>query len=161
MVDEPERAALPSVAFKIASWFWLNNAYLITSNSKPTKGNLNLLADGTFHNFTLLNHAISTSLKSIKERTMYYEKAIEEIPNCKSIKKGSGISCKIGDRSGHSVPICLNDLRRPYCGCEGEFDSGSCPYGTNSNNQCRSPSILKCCVEVCNSYLDLVIILDR
>jgi len=160
LIYEPERAAFPSVAFKVASWFWTKNAYIIMSNSKPVKGDLNQLADGSFHNFTLLNHAISTSLLSLKERTVYYENAVEAIKDCKAVKKGRGVACELGAKIGYSTPICMTGLKKPYCGCEGEFEVQSCPYGYNSERQCRNPSILKCCVEICNSYLDLVFLID-
>ena len=48
ILEEPEKVAFPSVAFKVASWFWKNNAYVIKSADKAKKSNLNELADGTF-----------------------------------------------------------------------------------------------------------------
>ena len=77
------------------------------------------------------------------------------------MKRGQGIECKIGaNKTGVSVPICMSDFKKPYCGCEGEFDLKSCPYGLMSNNKCRSSSIIKCCVETCSNQLDLVVLMD-
>ena len=50
LINKPEKAAFPSVAFKLAAWFWNQNAYVIKSNLTSSKGDLNELADGTFSN---------------------------------------------------------------------------------------------------------------
>ena len=79
------------------------------------------------------------------------------------MKRGQGVECTLGNDKelGFSVPICMTDLKRPYCGCEGKFDIKSCPYGLMSNsNKCRSSSIIKCCVEKCNNQIDLAVIMD-
>ncbi len=101
-------------------------------------GSLNQLVDGTFHNFTLLTHALTNDLTKLKERA-------------------KGIECKISTETeiGYAIPICLTDFKKPYCGCEGVFDMRSCPYGL-SGTKCRSSSLIKCCVEKCNKQLDLV-----
>ena len=57
-------------------------------------------------------------------------------------------------------PICMNDLRKQYCGCEGNYQMDSCPYGLLQNNQCRNSVVIKCCIEKCKTELDLVIIMD-
>jgi hypothetical protein len=53
----------------------------------------------------------------------------------------------------------MNDYKRSYCGCEGEFVIDSCPYGY-IDNKCSNPSIIKCCHEKCESSLDMVILMD-
>jgi hypothetical protein len=48
LIKEPETAAYPSIAFKIAGWFWKENAYVIKGATIANKGSLNQLADGKF-----------------------------------------------------------------------------------------------------------------
>jgi predicted chitinase len=38
ILSNPEKIAFPSYAFKVASWFWKENAFIITSDQKATKG---------------------------------------------------------------------------------------------------------------------------
>ena len=38
ILSNPEKIAWPSFAFKVASWFWKENAFIITSDQKATKG---------------------------------------------------------------------------------------------------------------------------
>jgi hypothetical protein len=115
------------------------------------------LVDGTFHNFTLLTHALTNDLTKLKERANFNELVLIEI-NYPSLKRGKGIACRISteNETGYAVPICLSDFKKPYCGCEGVFDMKSCPYGL-SGTKCRSSSTIKCCVEKYNYNLDLVI----
>jgi hypothetical protein len=63
---DPEAAALPSVGFKIATWIWTKNSYVLTQNKPAIKGNLNDLADGTFHNFTLITHSLTQNIQNLK-----------------------------------------------------------------------------------------------
>lgn len=159
MVQNPERAAFPSVAFKLAAWFWKENAYVIKNNQPAQKGDLNQLADGTFHNFTLLTHALSNNLQNIKNRADFNDQVLDELKSS-NMKRGQGVSCQIDQKPGIAVPICTLDFKRPYCGCEGEVDMRSCPYGLNADNRCRSSNFIKCCVEKCSAALDLVIVMD-
>ena len=114
------------------------------------------MVDGTFHNFTLLTHALTNDLTKLKERANFNELVLIEI-KYPSMKRGKGIECKISTETeiGYAIPICLTDFKKPYCGCEGVFDMRSCPYGL-SGTKCRSSSLIKCCVEKCNKQLDLV-----
>lgn len=150
----------PSIAFRIAAWIWSQNSLLITENATPKKGNLNLLADGTFHNFSLISHALTQSKPEYMERADYYDKAVAAL-SCKGIKRGQGVSCDIKSQPGYSVPICILGFDKSYCGCEGQFLGNSCPYGYDSKGNCQSPFMINCCVEKCNSFLDLVFVLDR
>ena len=140
----------------MATWFWTENAFIIRSNQSSTKGSLNELADGTYHNFTLLTHSLTNDLGKLKERATINEIILNEMKYT-SMKRGQGVRCNIVSEkeAGYAVPICLLDFKRPYCGCEGKFDTKSCPYGL-SGNKCRSSSIIKCCIEKCNNQLDLV-----
>jgi hypothetical protein len=156
---EPEAAAFPSIAFKIAVWIWTRNAYIINENKPAKKGNLNLLADGTFHNFTLLTHSLTTSVDNLKSRSKSNDAAILAL-KCTALKRGRGVDCEFGAKFGFAVPICLIDYKKTHCGCEGDFGQTTCPYGYTSSGQCRSSSIIKCCDEKCQRYLDLLIILD-
>jgi len=158
LINYPELGAFPSIAFKLAAWFWTENAFIIRGNQTARKGNLNDLADGTFHSFTHLTHSLTNDLTKLKDRAVLNDKILEEL-NFLSMKRGQGIECTIGANKtvGFSVPICMADFKRPYCGCEGEFDVRSCPYGLlNNSNKCRSSSIIKCCIEKCNNHLDMV-----
>jgi hypothetical protein len=53
LLSNPELVGFPSVAFKVASWFWKENAFIITSNEKAVKGNLTFLffKSQIFHSF--------------------------------------------------------------------------------------------------------------
>jgi len=158
LVNNPELGAFPSIAFKLASWFWNENAFIIKGNQTAKKGSLNELADGTFLSFTHLTHSLTNDLTKLKDRATLNEKILEEFKFL-SMKRGQGIECTIGINKtvGYSVPVCMADFKRPYCGCEGEFDMRSCPYGLlTSSNKCRSSSIIKCCIEKCSNQLDIV-----
>ena len=146
---------MPSVGFKIATWIWTKNSYVITENKPAKKGNLNDLADGTFHNFTLITHSLTQNIQYLKDRANRYEEIVR-ILKCSSIKRGRGIECEFGSKIGIAVPICLIDYKRSHCGCEGEFSQSSCPYGY-AQNLCRSSSIIKCCSEKCKRNLDLLV----
>ena len=155
----PEKVAFPSIAFKVASWFWTKNAYIVRNNGSLNDGNFNELADGSFLKFSLLTFSMTSSIESLKERAILNEKTLAEL-NYLSIKRGEGIKCQVEDDIGYAVPICLSDFRRPYCGCDGKFQKSSCPYGYNPSGKCRNPEIIKCCVEKCTNALDLVILMD-
>lgn len=158
ILNNPELGAFPSNAFKLAAWFWTENAFIIKENKPAKKGNLNELVDGTFHSFTHLTHSLTNDLTKLKERATLNEKILEEFKSL-SMKRGQGIECRIGANSsvGFSVPVCMADFKRSYCGCEGEFDTRSCPYGLlNNSTKCRSSSIIKCCIEKCSNQLDIV-----
>ncbi|CAF0704553.1 unnamed protein product [Brachionus calyciflorus] len=159
IITNPERVAFPSVAFRIAAWFWSKNAYVITTNDAAKKGDLGLLADGTYHNFTLLTYSLTNNLQKLRERADIYEAIIRE-NGYGTLKRGLGVMCEIGEKTGYAVPICLVGVNKPYCGCEGEYETRSCPYGFYSNSKCRGSSVLKCCVEKCTSSLDIVILMD-
>lgn len=90
----PEAAAMPTVAFRISTWLWTQNSYLITENGAAKKGNLNSIADGTFHNFTLITHAFTDNIQHLKQRAQYYEDIVKEL-NCKGIKRGRGVQCEM------------------------------------------------------------------
>jgi hypothetical protein len=95
---QPEAAGLPTIAFIIAKWLWTQNSYLITSNGPAKKGNLNLLTDGTFHNFSLITHAFTDNVEHLKQRTLSYEDIVKEL-ECKSIKRGKGsFQCELSGR---------------------------------------------------------------
>lgn len=120
LINEPEKAAFPSVAFKVAAWAWSENAFIIKNNQTLQKGNLNELADGTFLNFTHLTHALTTDLSKLKERATVNDRVLSEL-NYPSVKRGQGIDCKIDANNGFAVPICPIDFSKPYCGCEGNI----------------------------------------
>ena len=160
ILDKPENVAFPSVGFKVAGWFWRENAYVIKEAEKAEKSNLNELADGTFVGFTHLTHSLTTNLKSLKERALINDKILAELKH-PSVKRGQGVSCNMVDGEvGYAVPICLLDHKRSYCGCEGKYEKNTCTYGKLSNGQCRNSATVKCCVEKCSTHLDLVILMD-
>ena len=160
ILTNPGIVAFPSVAFKVAGWFWRENAYVIKEAKEAEKSSLNELADGTFLGFTHLTHSLTTNLKSLKERALLNDKILVELKH-PSIKRGQGVTCDLtSGEVGFAVPICLLDHKRPYCGCEGKYDKNTCTYGELSNGQCRNSATVKCCVEKCSSHLDLVILMD-
>lgn len=76
------------------------------------------------------------------------------------MRRGNGIECVDGNK-GTAVPICLKDFKRSYCGCSGSYEKDSCPYRWRmENGVCRNSAIIKCCVEECYTYLDVVILVD-
>ena len=152
----PEKAVFPWVAFKIASWYWSQNADLINSNQEPRKGNFNELVDGTWLNFTLLTHSLTPDLSKLKERANLNDLVLNELEYV-PLMRGQGVECQIGADVGYAVPVCLSDFKRPYCGCQGKFETRSCPYGLTGGGKCRSSSTIKCCIEKKNSnHMDMV-----
>ena len=144
----------------MAGWFWRENAYVIKDANIAKKSSLNQLADGTFLSFTHLTHSLTSNLQSLKERALINEKILAEL-NYPTMKRGQGVDCEMADGEiGYAVPICLLDHKRSYCGCEGKYERTSCTYGKLGNGQCRNSNTVKCCVERCSTYLDLVILMD-
>ncbi len=140
--------SFPSIAFKTAAWFWTQNAYVVKDTSPAKVTNLNEMADGTFLGFTQLTHSLTTRVKSLKERALINELILKEFSETSALKRGEGIACNLNDGTrGYAVPICLIDFRRPYCGCEGRYEIQTCPYGRTQTKECRSSSLIKCCVE--------------
>ncbi len=158
LMTNPEKVALPSVAFKVAVWIW-KNSYLIKSKKSPIRGSLNELIDGTFHNFTLLTHSLTDNIQSLIDRANFNDRILSEL-RFATIKRGRGVECSVNEEKGYAVPVCLLDFKRPYCGCEGKFDKRSCPYGLNDEGKCRNSALIKCCIESCKSLLDLVVLFD-
>ena len=117
---------------------------------------MNELADNTYLNFALLTHSLTNNLTRLKRRVELYEKVLDEL-NLSTMKRGSGVECSFNNSElGYAVPICLNNFKKSYCGCQGIFDKDTCPYGLTANNICRSPAIIKCCLESFDNPLDLV-----
>ena len=157
--SEPERVSFPSVAFKTAAWYWLENAYVIKDKVYNGTTNLNEFADGTFISFTQLTHSLTKNVKSLPTRALINERILSKFKI--SMRRGDGIPCQLSDNTtGFAVPICLLTFKRPYCGCEGTMEVQSCPYGLNGIGSCRNSAFIKCCVEKCYTPIDLVIIVD-
>ncbi len=158
--NEPDKASLPSIAFKIAAWFWRENAFVIKGTEKARKSSLNELADGTFLSFAQLTYSLSNKIKSLKDRAIINEKILSELRHT-SMKRGQGVECELSDQQkGYAVPICLIDFKKPYCGCEGKYEVLTCPYGRLADKSCRNSAMIKCCVENCYSDMDLVVAID-
>lgn len=129
---EPERVSFPSVALKTAAWYWTKNAYAVTNKTSPVQTNLNSLADGTFLGFTQLTHSLTSNIRSFKKRAILNEKILYKF-DAAPMKRGEGVNCTLSDGTpGYAVPICLADLKRSYCGCEGRYEVQTCPYDRNS-----------------------------
>ena len=140
LVNDPEMAAFPSVAAKIAVWFWQNGAYV----------DLNTLADNTFYSYSIMTSKINGGLKRLKERTELLEKAID-LYKCSSLLKGKGETCSINQEQAECKPMCVKGLEgKPYCGCNGKTQAGLC----------KGPTNIKCCLEKCGNYMDLTFVLD-
>lgn len=137
----PELAAFPSVAAKIAVWFWKNQ----------TNVDLNTLADGTFYNYSVMTEKITNgSIKGLTERTLNLERAMETF-ECGEILKGQGESCMINNKEASCKPLCTHGLRsKKYCGCNGETKKG----------QCNDAKNIYCCAENCKVNMDLTFVLD-
>lgn len=86
-MDNPEKAAFPSVAAKVAVWFW----------TKYTGVDLNTLADGTFYSYSIMTAKINGGLNGLDKRTHLLEKAFS-VFKCGKLSKGSGGTCSIGSK---------------------------------------------------------------
>ncbi|CAF1046181.1 unnamed protein product [Brachionus calyciflorus] len=150
---------LPSEYFKKFALNWRTNGTILISNGQSQKGDLSVLADGTFFNFTQLAHSFTTKLNDIVSRADMSDRILEVIGR-KRMKRGHGIKCEIGNKVGYAVPLCLNGFRKPYCGCEGTQAQRSCPYGFDLTNKCRNSAIITCCVESLKNAMDLVFAID-
>jgi hypothetical protein len=158
--NNPEHVAFPSIAFKVASWYWTNNSIILTGLNQESKDSMSTLADGTFHSFTMMTTVLTHKIYQLRNRAEYFENAVKEL-KCFRIKRGNGVSCELtSSETGFAVPICLNNFRRPFCGCEGRFQRQSCPYGFIDDQKCRSSATIECCMESCKQALDLLFILD-
>ncbi|CAF0917121.1 unnamed protein product [Brachionus calyciflorus] len=158
LVNNPEKAAFPSVAFKIAAWIWLNNVELINQTSQsPIKGPLNDLIDGTYLNYALLTNYLTYDPKSFLTRLEINDMMLKAL-NFRPLKKSRGLECMLDGQLGYSVPICHAQQKAFYCGCDGDFDKKeSCNYGLLKNGKCLNPSFVRCCVENYSNNIDLVI----
>ncbi|CAF0734370.1 unnamed protein product [Brachionus calyciflorus] len=159
ITEIPESLVLPSTGFLVGSWVWNENLYVLQNNKPAQKGNLNALVDGTYFNFTQITYSITSNLVDLKERSILYEKTVDEL-KCPRIKRGFGIVCEVQNEKGYAVPDCLADHKRPYCGCDGAKTERGCPYGFNSKNTCRNSPLIKCCLEKCFRGLDLAFLID-
>jgi len=139
LINNPELAAFPSVAGKIAAWYW-------------RKKNLNAFSDGSFYSFSKQTQIINGRLNGLDDRTLKLEKLFLKL-NCGKIVRGHGNQCisKVNG-VGYCKPMCVKGLeRKDYCGCIGKIESGLCP---------NDPENVKCCFEKCAGKLDLLFLLD-
>ncbi|CAF0813157.1 unnamed protein product, partial [Brachionus calyciflorus] len=162
LVNNPEKAAFPSVAFKIAAWFWLNNVDLVSESSRPPiQGPINDLIDGTYLNFALLTNYFTLDSISFLNRLEINDMILVAL-NFRPLKKSRGLKCMLDGQQGYSVPICYANQKSFYCGCEGDFErKETCNYGLLKNGRCLNPSFVRCCVENYSNNIDLVIIMDN
>lgn len=98
---------------------------------------------------------MTDNLLKLKNRADTNDLVLKEL-NYRTMKRGQGIECEISGKKGVTVPICIENVNRPYCGCEGEYIMSDCPYGLNSNGKCRNSYVVKCCIENYSNILDLV-----
>ncbi|RNA41441.1 chitinase [Brachionus plicatilis] len=138
--NQPELAAFPSVAAKLARWFWLYG----------TRENLGTFSDGTFYGFSRVTGLINGGLNGLPDRVDLLKKAAKEL-QCGDIMKGSGEECTINGKQGICLPICTGNFSDDkLCGCNGNTVSGKCAGPTN----------IKCCDGQCANDMDLTFVLD-
>ena len=139
LINNPELAAFPSIAGRIAAWFWKKN-------------NLNIYSDGTFYSFSKQTQIINGGITGLDDRTLKLEKIFSKL-NCGKIVQGHGNQCTSKVNGvGFCKPMCIKGLeKKDYCGCIGKIEAGLCP---------QDPSNVKCCFEKCNGKLDLSFVLD-
>lgn len=136
LVDNPELAAMPSNAIKIAIWFWNNRT-------------LSQHADGTFYSYSMLTWKINGGLADMDKRTNLLKKA-SQVLMCGKIRKGQGGKCNSA-QDAKCVPLCTTGLEgEDFCGCN----------GATFSSQCGGPSNIRCCQETCDGAQDLTILLD-
>ena len=73
----------------MASWYWNENSYLIKENDDLYKGNMNELVDGTFFNFTMLTHGLTTDVTNLKDRALFNDLVLSEL-KYPTLKTGRG-----------------------------------------------------------------------
>ena len=135
-----ELAAFPSIATKIAVWYWTDGANV----------NLNTLGDGTFYGYSIMTSKINGKIRGLSDRTLKLEKAMEAL-ECGELLKGQGEKCSINGQDASCKPLCVTGLNgRSYCSCNGKTADG----------QCNGPVNIKCCSETCNNVMDLTFVLD-
>ncbi|CAF0713246.1 unnamed protein product [Brachionus calyciflorus] len=162
LINSPEKAAFPSVAFKIAAWYWKNNSdiYDLSSN-KTKKGSFNDIIDGTYLSFSLLTNSLTSDSKKFLKRLEINDMILSEL-NFRPLKKSRGLGCMLNGKQGYNVPICLAQQNSFYCGCEGDFEKKeTCNYGQIKNGKCLNPNFVRCCVENYSTNIDLVIVMDN
>ncbi|RMZ93306.1 collagen alpha-1(XXII) chain, partial [Brachionus plicatilis] len=138
--NQPELAAFPSIASKIARWFW----------QFGTKENLNTFSDGTFYGFSRITSLINGGLNGFKERVELLETAAKTL-QCGELMKGRGENCTINGKQGVCKPICnVGMVGKKFCGCNGKTVA----------NQCQGPANIRCCDEKCSNNMDLTFVLD-
>ena len=140
LINNPELAAFPYVAGKIAVWYW---------SSK----NLISYSDGTFYGYSKLTKLINGGLNGLGNRTLLLEKTVSKL-QCGKIIKGHGKNCtsKIGYGVGYCKPMCVTYLEnKEYCVSNGMTESGLCP---------DDPTNVKCTFEKCDAQMDLAFLLD-
>lgn len=136
----PELAAFPSIASKIANWYW----------EKGASENLNTLSDGTFYGFSRITDLINGGLNGFKERVDLLEAAIKKF-ECGGLMQGRGENCIINGNQGVCKAICnVGLVGKKYCGCNGKTVA----------NQCKGPADIRCCEEKCSTDIDLTFVLD-
>ncbi len=127
LVNNPEMAAFPSIASKIAVWYW-------TSRSP----NLNIIADGTFYNYSIITQKINGQIRGLLDRTNYLLRAMAQF-GCGELVKGHGSNCMPIIPKAVCVPMCVSGLDdKNFCGCKGSSFEGLCN---------GVPSNIKCCIE--------------
>ena len=75
--NRPWTVSYPSIALKVAAWFWRENAYAVLDLAPSKKTNLNELCDGTYLSFTQLTHSLTNHIKALKERAIINENTLE------------------------------------------------------------------------------------
>ncbi len=145
--NNPELAAFPSVAAKIAALYF----------TRLKNYDLNSLADGTFFSYSMMTYLINSGLDKMANRVSLLEKFMSN-SNCGQLLKGKGEACSINGESGYCKPLCTTGLTgKNYCGCNGNSQTSSTcknPLGG------RAPFNVKCCVEKCANEMDLTFLLD-
>lgn len=153
LINKPELAAFPSIAAKIAVWYW-------TSGSDV---NLNTLPDGSFYSHSLVSWKINCPNKAgckingLADRTLKLEKA-QSVFRCGNVIRGNGEKCTVDTNDdAKCVPMCVKDKNsnnilegKEYCGCNGKHIDTA---------KCEGPYNIKCCKEK-NPNLDLTFVID-
>jgi len=140
LVNNPELAAMPTVAAKLAAWYW-------------TTRNLGKYADGTFYGHSRISISINGGLIGFADRANKLEKAMRQF-GCDSLKIGKGEACGFGEVSGYCRPLCPNELETTeYCGCKGK----SVKKNANSRNVCAPGGKININIVCCSDTEDPVV----
>ena len=140
--NDPELAAFPYHAGKIAQWYLERMRF-------------DRFADGTFYGLSRLVHAMTGGNRGLSDRLRLAEQAAD-ILGCGKVLKGYELPAASSTMSRNlkCKPTCVRGVEgESFCGCNGKVFK-------EYKHLCDGPVQVECCDEYCNSNLDLTFVVD-